>query len=157
MTTLHHATALVLEQSLDQLRAAVDRLPGEAMDWNPLPAGNPVGVLVMHALTATEFWIGNACGKPASHQEYRTESRAPAFETRGMTKETLVAEIDASRGRLRALLNAGREEHLQVRVRTVDGEVFDGAYCLVHGVSHLREHVGHTETMSDFWGAGIGH
>jgi hypothetical protein len=155
-TPVHDAIAKVLEQSIDQLRTAVVRLPDDAMDWNPLPGGNPVGVLVMHALTATEFWLGLGCGRQRTFEDYRSESRRPSFATRGRTRDQLLEELERTRQRGLELLSAGKDQHLGVTVHEPDGPDYSGAECLVRAVAHLREHVGHVETMSDFWGAGLG-
>ncbi len=157
MTRIHKAGRNVLNISLDQMAEAVKRFPDEGTDWNPLPAGNPVGVLVTHALVATDFWVGQACGRPMTFEQYRAEWRSPAFGTRDKGVAALLADIETYRGRLGGMLAKGTAEQLDVEVvQPEDGTVYNGEECLLRGLAHLREHVGHVETMSDFWREGIG-
>ncbi|MEX2080071.1 MAG: DinB family protein [Dehalococcoidia bacterium] len=157
MTQIHAAAKNVLNASLDQLREAVERFPDEATDWNPLPEGNPVGVLVAHALAATDFWIGQASGRPMTFAQYRAERRSPAFATNNQPTAQLLAMIEATRSELGGRLEQATAADLVVEVvQPEDGAVYGGEECLLRGLAHLREHVGHTETMSDFWRAGIG-
>ncbi len=157
MTPTHIAALNVAKDSFDMLRASLDGLPDEALDWSPAPGvTNPLSVLIVHSLTASRFLIGLGCGRAASLTEYRVGERAASFATRGVTVPKLIAKVDALEAEVSGLLEAGTDAHLAAWIDFPEDASFakTGTQCLLHGVAHLREHVGHAQSLHDLWLAG---
>ena len=67
----------VVSEDLKDLRAGVEGLPGEALDWKP--AGddtNSIAVLVTHVLNSTRSWMSVAVGAPLPERDRDSEFRA---------------------------------------------------------------------------------
>lgn len=153
MTATHAATLAVAAQSLDMLKGAVDGLPDAALDWTPAAGMNPLSVLIQHSLTATRFWLAAGAGQVRSIAEYRASDRAASFRAAGLGAAELVERIEALKGELQRVLGGGAEVHLAAMVAWLEDPESNrsGAECLVHGVGHLREHVGHAQAVHDLW------
>jgi len=158
MTPTHTAALNVALDSFAMLRASMDGLPDEALDWSPAPGVmNPLSVLIVHSLTASRFLIGLGCGRAASLSEYRAGERAASFATKSATVPSLRAQIDAMQAEIVSLLESGTQTHLEAWIDFPEDASFakSGVQCLVHGVAHLREHVGHAQALHDLWVAGV--
>ncbi len=127
------------------LRATLDDLPGAALDWSPVAGMNSIAVLTVHALSSTRFWLGNGSGHPRSISDYRKVDRLPSFKAAGLTVDELRRRVDQTQEALAVMLSGGTDAHLGAIVEFSDdpAENRTGAACLVSGVAHLREHVGH--------------
>ncbi|HEX6031091.1 MAG TPA: DinB family protein [Tepidiformaceae bacterium] len=155
MSTPTHLAALEdIQDSLKWLREVVTGLPVQALDWVPAAGANPITVLASHAIPSTLYWAEAGSGKSPSHRAYVENHRRAAFETNGLTSEDLLARIEQAEAAVEAALRDGREEHLVERF-SLDDEpdeaAVSGATCLLHGASHLREHVGQAALTRDFW------
>ena len=62
--------------SLKELRASVDGLPAEALNWRPIPETNSVAVLIAHTMGATRLWLQMAMGLPLPERDRDSEFRA---------------------------------------------------------------------------------
>ncbi|MFN8233338.1 MAG: DinB family protein [Actinomycetota bacterium] len=136
----------ILEDSLDQLRAAVEGCSVEQL--NRRPAGddtNGLAVLATHALHSTRAWLGLAVDAQVPPRDRPAEFRvvvedADAFR-RGLD------DLSAS---CRALLDADaafEPERTGVAswMPPQDREPVSAAWALIHALAHLREHVGHAQ------------
>ncbi len=66
----------VVQQDLADLLAAVDGLPGEALDWQPAGADtNSIAVLVTHVLHSTRSWLSVVVGAPLPDRDRESEFR----------------------------------------------------------------------------------
>ena len=153
MTPTHQATSDVTRASLQMLRATIEDLPDAALDWSPVAGMNSLAVLVVHALTSTRFWLGNGAGQLRSLSDYRKSDRLPSFKSTGITADELRRRIDETAAEVERILATGTEAHLSATVSFPEDppESRSGAACLVSGVAHLREHVGHAQSVRDFW------
>ena len=64
----------VLKESLAELRAAVEGVPAEALNWRP--AGehtNSIAVLATHVLHSTRSWLAIAVGAPLPERDRPSE------------------------------------------------------------------------------------
>jgi hypothetical protein len=153
MTPAHQAALNIARDSFDMLRESVANLPDEALLWSPAEGMNPLAVLVAHSLVATRFLFGLGCGNPRDFQAYRANERAVAFVTGAKTSQELLADIDTAFGELERLSAAGTEADL-LRESTTSVTA-PGLQFLMHGLAHLREHVGHAQALHDLWLAGF--
>jgi uncharacterized damage-inducible protein DinB len=153
MTTVHHAAFVVAEESFAMLRDAVAGLPNEALDWKPAPESNSLNVLVLHSISATKFWMAAGAGAQRSIADYRESERAPAFEAKGRSAAELEAAINTAIEDLKDILSKGTEEHLVAEVSWPEDPSMTktGARGLFHAIAHLREHVGHAQSVRDLW------
>ena len=139
--------------ALADLDMALAGLPDEAADWTPAPGTNSATVLVRHALTATRFLAGTASGLAPDRQAYVTGDRVEAFKAMGATAASLRAEVAVALEQLPALYERGDDASLAAMTPWPLGDLGprNGAFLLVHGVGHIREHVGHIGLMRDLW------
>lgn len=156
MTPTHSGALQIVRESFAFLRASIDDLPQEALDWKPLPSANSATVLVVHSITATRFFLNAGSGKPGSITEYRANERAAAFRSQGLGKAELLAMIDTFGGEAESILAAGTEQQLSsaIEMPTTDNlpvPTRNGAGTLFAAIGHLREHVGHVQLMHDLW------
>ncbi len=156
MTPTHSGVLQVTRESLGMIRAAVQDLPEDALDWKPLPNANSAAVLVAHAVTATRFFLRAGSGNVGSLVEYRATERAEAFRTAGRSKAALLEMLAAFSTEAETIVAAGTEEHLRAPVSMPSNDNLtvpdrNGAGTLFAAIGHLREHVGHLQLMHDLW------
>ena len=159
MTETHAGALQVTRESLAFLRAAVDEVPQEALDWRPLPTASSLTVLVAHSLTATRFFLRAGSGEVGSLVEYRANERAEAFRSSGINKAELLKMIANFDLEAATILGEGTEAHLSATIEMPSNDGLpiptrNGAGTLMAAIGHLREHVGHAQLMHDLWLAG---
>ena len=140
----------ILGDSLDELRAAIDGCTAEQL--NQRPGGddtNGLAVLATHALYSTRLWLSLATGADLPPRDRPAEFRIVVDDV-----DAFLSWFDATAGECRALFDAaGTFDPVLTRVPTWryddhdDGEhePETAAWALLHGLAHLREHVGHTQ------------
>ncbi len=156
MTPTHAGALQIVRESLAFLRASVEDLPQEALDWKPLPSANSAAVLVVHSVTATRFFLKAGSGAVGSITDYRANERAAAFRSAGIARADLLSMLDAFDAEAEGILTAGADSDLSnaVTMPTNDGlpvPTRSGAGTLFAAIGHLREHVGHVQLMHDLW------
>jgi len=156
MTPTHAGALQITRESLASFRASVNDLPQEALDWKPLPSANSAAVLVLHAITATRFFLRAGSGDARSLIEYRNNERADAFRTAGVAKTELIQMLREFGDEAETILAAGTEAHLGATVSMPSDGTFsvpdrNGAGTLFGAIAHLREHLGHIQLMHDLW------
>jgi uncharacterized damage-inducible protein DinB len=140
----------ILRRCRDDLRAAVDGLPPDALNWRP--AGddtNSIAVLAHHSLTSTHVWLAVAVDEPLPDRDRPSE-----FGFNADTAEVLLAHADrlfedcldlVGKSRtvdwaaLRSHWDAGRDVQLFA------------AWALIHALEHLREHIGQMSLTRQLW------
>ena len=142
----------LLRTARDDLRAAVDGLPADALNWRP--AGddtNSIAVLTSHSLLSARMWLSVAVAAPLPDRDRDAEFGVTA----------------ASADELLALAGGLFDECLDLtsKDRTVDwgsirkhwdsGREFDilAPWALIHALEHLREHIGHIGLTRQLWQA----
>jgi hypothetical protein len=89
-----------------------------------------------------------------SHRAYVQDHRNRAFEAAGLGEGDLVGLIERTERDVEATLREGKGVHLDARFTLDDAPdepPVTGATCLVHGTSHLREHVGQSALTRELW------
>ena len=139
------AVRAVFEDSLEQLRAAVDGAAPATL--NRRPAGddtNSIAVLATHAMLSTRMWLGCALDTAVPPRERPAEFLVTADDA-----GELLRFVDGISDECRALLEAGAPfdaSAARVEPPTSPGEVATetttAGWALLHAVEHLGEHAG---------------
>lgn len=142
------AARVVVAESLDELRTAIDGLTPDALNLRIAGEGtNPLAVIVTHAAASTRSWLSLAVGAPLPPRDRPAEFRAVADD--GFT-----AWLDERMAECLALLDtasefdAGRRGLAPWRTSGAD-EPVTAAWALLHATAHLGEHVGHAHAIRD--------
>lgn len=122
-----------------QLRAALEGLDAEALNWTPGPEMNSIAVLVMHVLGSESDTLLGLRQLPSDRDravEFRTQVRDPS---------ELLTRLDAADALLEESARALTDDDLnQQRVRS-GRPPQPGRSWLLGFFGHLREHLAHIE------------
>ena len=142
----------LLRRARDDMRAAIDGLPPDALNWRP--AGddtNSIAAMANHAVTSARTWLSVAVEAPLPDRDRPTEFDFTARDSGDLLAfvdglfEDCLSLIDSSRtvdwAALRKHWDPGR-----------DIELFP-AWALLHALEHLREHVGQISLTRQLWEA----
>lgn len=156
MTPTHAGALQITRESLAFLRSAIEDVPEAALEWKPLPAANSMAVLVVHAITATRFFLRAGSGQVGSMSAYRANERAEAFRTAGVPRQQLLDMIDAFETEAEQIISHGTDADVAGTVSLPTNDNLpvpdrNGAGTLMAAIAHLREHVGHLQLMHDLW------
>jgi hypothetical protein len=141
----------VVSEDLKDLRAGVDGLPGEALDWEPAGADtNSIAVLVTHVLHSTRWWLSVAVGAPLPDRVRDSE-----FTVKSGDPAALAAFMTDFSAQIMALLNdAGDVDWAALRDTPGDTpEQVPASWAVLHAIEHLREHVAHVGLTRQLWEA----
>ena len=144
---LHEAARSTLDESLRELRKAIEGLDADALNTPPIERdANPLAVLVVHALASTHSWLALATGAPLPPRD-----RPREFETRVDDPAAFLASLDRTADACRELLARSDDIDL-ARTGTAPWrrgaeaeEPVTAAWALLHALGHLQEHVGHAQ------------
>ncbi len=153
----------VLKESLGELRAAVEGVPAEALNWRP--AGeetNSIAVLATHVLHSTRSWLAIAVGAPLPERDRPAEFLATEDDPGALLR--LVDEMSAQctvllRDAGEVDWSATRKTHARPAQKAEDGswqpgvEEVPAAYAILHALEHLGEHVAHCSLTRQLWEA----
>lgn len=145
----------VVAEDLKDLRAAVDGLPGKALDWKPAGQDtNSIAVLVTHVLGSTHSWMCVAMAAPLPDRDREVEFQAKSADTVG-----LLAFMDEMGAKIMGVLESKQEIDWAANRRThirPDASLPDhvpAAWAALHAIEHLREHIGHVGLTRQLWDA----
>jgi hypothetical protein len=147
------SAVFVLKDHLAEVRADVEGLPDEALNWKPGGEDtNSVAVLVTHVLHSTRSWISTAVGAPLPERDRDSEFRVTAKST-----AELVSLIDDFSGQILALLNnagdidwgANRKPHMRPDPSLPD--YVPASFALLHAIEHFGEHRAHVGLTRQLW------
>jgi len=149
------SAAFVLKQDIEELRAAVEGLPDEALNWKPAGQDtNSVAVLVTHVLHSTRSWISTALAAPLPDRDRDSEFRVTTERT-----PELLALIDDFGSQILALVNDAKDVDWAANRRThmrPDPSLPDyvpASYALLHAIEHFGQHVAHVSLTRQLWDA----
>ena len=151
----------VLKESLGELRAAVEGVPAEALNWRP--AGeetNSIAVLATHVLHSTRSWLAIAVGAPLPERD-----RPAEFLVTEDDPLALLRLVDEMSAQCTVLLrdaedvdwSATRGTHARPAKKAGDGswqpgqEEVPAAYAILHALEHLGQHVAHCSLTRQLW------
>ncbi|MEX0683165.1 MAG: DinB family protein [Dehalococcoidia bacterium] len=144
----------VLKQSLEELRAAVDGVSAEALNWKPGGEDtNSIAVLATHVMHSTRSWLSIAVGAPLPERDRDEEFRASEYDPGALLR--LVDAMSEDCRRLLAEVGevdwaATRKTH--ARPGNAPEEVA-AAFALLHALEHLGQHVAHCSLTRQVWEA----
>jgi uncharacterized damage-inducible protein DinB len=144
----------VVKQDLADLVAAVDGLPGEALDWKPAGADtNSIAVLVTHVLHSTRSWLSVAVGAPLPDRDRESEFRVKSDDAKALADFM----HNFSRQIMALLDNAGEVDWSATRkthARPGNApEQVPASWAVLHAIEHLREHIAHVGLTRQLWEA----
>ncbi|MEO6197554.1 MAG: DinB family protein [Dehalococcoidia bacterium] len=145
----------IINDYLAELRAAVDGLPDEAVNWKPASDDtNSIAVLTIHNLNSTRSWISIAVGAPLPDRDCDLE-----FDARAENAAELLLLIDDIGSQILTLLDGAGDidwaENRRTHLRP-DPELpnyVPAAYGILHAVEHFSQHVGHVTLTRQIWDA----
>ncbi|HUF54529.1 MAG TPA: DinB family protein [Dehalococcoidia bacterium] len=146
------SASYVLKQSLEELRAAIEGVPAEALNWKPGgDETNSIAVLATHVMHSTRSWLSVAVGAELPERDRASEFRVTEDDPGALLR--LVDEMsEECRGRLR---DAGEVDWSAVRkthARPGDApETVPAAFALLHALEHLGQHVAHCSLTRQLW------
>lgn len=150
----------VVSEDLKDLRAAVEGLPGEALDWKPAGADtNSIAVLVTHVLHSTRSWLSVAVGAPLPERDRDFEFRVKWDDAKALAdfmhdfSRQILAIID---GAGEVDWSATRQTHARPASTARPGdtpEQVPAAWAVLHAIEHLREHIAHVGLTRQLWEA----
>ncbi len=140
----------VLRAARDDIHAAIDGLPTDALNWRPAPDDtNSIAVLAIHSLTSTRTWLAVAVDEPLP-----SRNRDAEFEATARTPAELLHFVDSATAVCLDLVSKERTVDWSALRRhwsqEQDVQPF-AAWALLHALEHLREHVGQISLTRQLW------
>jgi uncharacterized damage-inducible protein DinB len=142
----------VVAEDLKDLRAAVDGLPGEALDWQPAGEDtNSIAVLVTHVLNSTRWWLSVAVGATLPDRNRDSE-----FQVKSDDATALAGFMSDFSAQILGILDAAQEVDWSAQRKTFDlpsdgPESVPATWAALHAIEHLREHVAHVGLTRQLW------
>jgi uncharacterized damage-inducible protein DinB len=128
--------APLFERDLNRLIKEITAFPNDEQLWQTPPGvTNSAGNLALHLEGNLREFIGRQIGGVAY-----TRQRQAEFDTKGLTREDLVARIEATRELVLASLPAAKMD--EIFPENVLGEPLTTRHFLLHLYGHLNYHLG---------------
>jgi len=134
----------VVDTSLTDMRAGIDGLSRDALNWRPAADDtNSIAVLAFHTMSSTRSWLSVAVGAPLPERDRPSEFRIIANDP-----AELLAWLDDMAQQCRALFAGARDvdwsamRKTHARPDSDDPDHVPAAWALLHAIDHLREHAG---------------
>jgi len=140
----------LLRRARDDMRAAVDGLPPDALNWRPAGRDtNSIAAMANHSLTSARTWLSVAVAAPLPDRDRPTE-----FEFTTRDSAELLARVDGLFEDCLSLIDSSRTvDWAALRKHWDPGrdiELFP-AWALLHALEHLREHLGQMLLTRQLW------
>lgn len=141
-----------LKELHDDVRSAIDGLPGSALDWSPSPDFNSIGVLVVHIAGAERYWISDVVAETDSNRDRESE-----FSAHGLEPEELAVKLSESWAFVQSVLAGLTQVDLDsIRISPRDGREITVSWALGHVLKHTALHVGHLQVTRQLWQSQMG-
>lgn len=147
--TLPELAARYLEEYLDKIRLAVERLTEDELWWRPGPGTNSAGNLILHLCGNLSLWILAGVGG-RSYERRRSEELAA---DRSHGKGELLARLEEVVAACRGVLAGLAPEDL-AREAAIQGYDTDLLGAVFHAVEHMSYHTGQIVWIAKELGAG---
>ena len=142
----------VLKESLGELRAAVEGVPAEALNWRPGGEDtNSMAVLATHVTNSTRMWLSVAVGAPLPERDREAEFRAMEDDP-----EALLRLVDTMSADCRAILRDTDDVDWSAMRKTDirPGEELhevSAGFALLQALQHLGQHIAHCSLTRQLW------
>ena len=139
----------VVSEDLKDLRAGVEGLPGEALDWKPAGEDtNSIAVLVTHVLGSTRWWMSVGAGAPLPER-----GRDSEFQVKSDDPAALLAFMGDFSAQIMGIIDAAKDVDWAAQRKTPGDtpETVSAAWAVIHAIEHLREHVAHVGLTRQLW------
>ena len=135
-------------QSLhNDIEAALEGLPQDALDWVAGPDINSLTVLVIHLSGAERYWIGDVAGDLPSGR-----NRSDEFLVKGLDAEALISRLNSALEISRQVLEGLALDDLSaMRTAPANGRQYSVAWALSHALEHTAIHLGHIQIIRQLW------
>jgi hypothetical protein len=135
--------AAIIDRELQTLRAQLEGYGDERDLWLIAPGiTNPPGALAAHLVGNLQYYIGARLGGTGYVRD-----RPAEFARRDRTRAELVADVEETRGIVRATLASLPEAELDRDYPEVVGGVhFSTGDFLIHLTTHLAYHIGQVDS-----------
>ena len=139
MNALLDDILILLARDLDTLAHELELFPSDDKIWEtPEGVTNSAGTLALHACGNLRHYIGAVLGGSGYVRD-----RPAEFETRGLSRQELLAKIDSTKTDLRAAIPALDPSVLDSQFpEAVGGVSIPTRRFLIHLCTHLAFHVG---------------
>lgn len=135
-------------------KKAISGLSVEALDWVPGADMNSLCVIIVHAMGAQRFLIGDLAAQISSNRVRATE-----FQAKGLDEAALVKRLDDTLAFVRETVSKFTLEDLTaVRELPAGGskpvtplETLTVGWGLLHALSHTGLHLGHAQITRQLW------
>ncbi|HSL81569.1 MAG TPA: DinB family protein [Thermoanaerobaculia bacterium] len=147
--SLPELAARYLEEYLDKIRLAAERLTEDQVWWRPAPGTNSAGNLILHLCGNLSLWL--LAGVGGRHYERHRSEELAADRTHG--KAELLARLEEVVAACRGVLAALEPEDLG-RPAAIQGYDTDLLGAVFHAVEHMSYHTGQIVWIAKELGAG---
>lgn len=138
MGEMHRDVNEVQQKIIDLAKA----MPANSFAWRPAPGVRSVGEVFLH-VSSDNYLIPIAMGKPAPAASGITSdfNTAAAYEKKVMTREQIVADLEASFAHLHQAMALTTDNNLTETIKFF-GQDWSRQRAMVMTVTHLHEHLG---------------
>lgn len=147
--SLPELAARYLEEYLDKIRLAVERLSEDELWWRPAAGTNSAGNLILHLCGNLSLWLlAGVGGRPFDR---RRSEEFGADRSHG--KAELLARLEEVVAACRGVLAALEPEDLErpAAIQTYDTDLLGAVF---HAVEHMSYHTGQIVWIAKALGAG---
>ena len=130
-----------------EIEGKISDLPQEALDWQPGPDMNSIGVLVAHIVGAERYLIGDVVLEDPSHRD-----RPAEFLTTGLVIPALLSKLKESETYMEGAFESLTLDDLDLtRRHPRDGRQVKVSWSLLQALEHTAMHVGHIQLVRQLW------
>jgi uncharacterized damage-inducible protein DinB len=137
----------LLQQSHEEILAALEGLASDALNWSPGREMNSISVLVFHLTGAERYWIGDVAAQDPKERDRDAEFRVRDIEM-DVLKKRLQDNVEYAR---KVLENLTVQDLEMTRVSARDGRAFTVAWALLHALEHTTLHLGQIQLTRQLW------
>ncbi len=126
---------------------AMEGLSVEALDWIPGDSMNSICVLIIHAIGAERYWIGDVVLEDAS-----ARIREKEFEAQGLSQADLQERITRTDEYTKnALAQLSLPELEKIHKSPRNDREFTSIWAISHALEHLALHTGQIQLTAQLW------
>jgi hypothetical protein len=127
-------------------------MPDDGLNWKPGPDTNSIAAQIAHALQSATFWLQAAVGADSDRRAYLIAREAALAATGdGPALRSKLDAFDAEAPHLLARLDPASLDELRDWPGYWDGMPVSAAWCMLHALEHLREHLGSSALTRQLW------